>query len=518
MKKRLITMFMLFVLIIGCFNITAFAEDKEYTIESAQFYIEINDDGSATVSEFWTVTYEKGSFSRFYKNIYTSVPKDENFIIEFEEVLVDGKSCTYTGDTSQRVDYTYSIVENYDTTRYEIYMNSENETRNFVVTYTLYDVIKCVNNDYYLFKYRLLPMGFKENISEVYVSINFPDYTCESISLSATKGKETLEDYGATVYAKNVSDLYQITFKFDGPTISGVLIDKPIDLKIDNADGGLMSFIISAIFVFIFHVGPILLIVLFFGIAIFLSLKQTKQLKEELATNPYLLVNLYQKWVPKYFTPAEFACILTENKCLSYAVCLAELVSQGIVKINPDYQYIVYPIKHNNHNILQVLDECRVYAIKKKMPIESNGDYWLLPVQYIEIFFKKSKGYDLVYKNTYKTLLTRKNIKDKELLRDIQKMRSLASIMHLLETMPIVELSDVIQYYNYSYNYVPYYCFQKQDKDKDVFRDDSFYLTVVMLSAYQATHGHSSSSSSGCSSCSSCGGGCGGCGGCGGSD
>ena len=156
--------------------------------------------------------------------------------------------------------------------------------------------------------------------------------------------------------AKDVSDLYQITFKFDGPTISGVLIDKPIDLKIDNADGGLMSFIISAIFVFIFHVGPILLIVLFFGIAIFLSLKQTKQLKEELASNPYLLVNLYQKWVPKYFTPAEFACILTENKCLSYAVCLAELVSQGIVKINPDYQYVVYPFKHNNHNILQVLD------------------------------------------------------------------------------------------------------------------------------------------------------------------
>lgn len=216
MHKRKILIFVtLFIMFFNCFSINAFAAEEKYSIDSVDFKIELNNDGSATVTESWTITYKEGVFSRFYKTIYLMLPDDEKFEIEFKEVFVDGRQCVYTGNKSFDTDYTYATIENENRILYEIYAHSENRTRNYVITYILHDVIKNVDDDGYVFKYRLLPNGFKKTIPEMNVSISLSGYSYNTVSIEPSKGAVTFEDSDITICAKDVSDLYVLELKLN---------------------------------------------------------------------------------------------------------------------------------------------------------------------------------------------------------------------------------------------------------------------------------------------------------------
>ena len=152
MRRKILTIFLL-VLLFCSLTTNVFAAEQEYEIDSVNFDIVLHSTGSATVTETWCVDYEEGEFSRFFKNIYRDLPKDEDFDIQFQTVLVDGVPCTLTDDIDSRKDYTYAIIDSYDKTRYEIYIHSEDEKREFTITYNLYGVIKEVNDEYYLFEF-----------------------------------------------------------------------------------------------------------------------------------------------------------------------------------------------------------------------------------------------------------------------------------------------------------------------------------------------------------------------------
>ena len=157
---------LLFVLcIVLNLNSFVFAADKEYSFDSVDFLVQLNSDGSADIKETWIVDYKKGEFSRFYKNIYLDVLKEEVFTkIGNWEVFVDGTPCNYTTDSNSRPNYHYTLIDNGDTLTYEVYVASENQTLFFEINYTLYDVVKYVDNDYYLFTYRFLPDEYKNNV------------------------------------------------------------------------------------------------------------------------------------------------------------------------------------------------------------------------------------------------------------------------------------------------------------------------------------------------------------------
>ena len=178
----------LLILLLNSFTINVFAEEQKYKIESAKFYVTLNTDGSATVTETWILNYKQGKFTRFYKNIQTSLPMKESFDIEINEVFVDGVACTETKDKTKIVDYTYLIEENYERIKYEIFIHSEKETREFKITYTLKNVVKFANHSYYMFQYRFLPKGFKENISKLDIEIHVPSKFSGRTTINPTKG------------------------------------------------------------------------------------------------------------------------------------------------------------------------------------------------------------------------------------------------------------------------------------------------------------------------------------------
>lgn len=63
MKKFLITIAFTFILLIPIK-----AEAKDYSIDEADFYVDIQENGDAVVTEKWSLDFD-GQYSRFYKDI-----------------------------------------------------------------------------------------------------------------------------------------------------------------------------------------------------------------------------------------------------------------------------------------------------------------------------------------------------------------------------------------------------------------------------------------------------------------
>ena len=87
--------------------LTASAEEKSYRVDAADFDIILSENGDATVTETWTVTYTSGSFTRFYKDIFDPGNQLEYFPeINVIGAHINGTEATAT-DSIDRIDYHY---------------------------------------------------------------------------------------------------------------------------------------------------------------------------------------------------------------------------------------------------------------------------------------------------------------------------------------------------------------------------------------------------------------------------
>ena len=58
---------------------------------------------------------------------------------------------------------------------YEVYAKSQNQIRSYEIRYTLDDVVKYVDNDFYIFSYRFLPNDYKNKVKDFNVYILAPE-------------------------------------------------------------------------------------------------------------------------------------------------------------------------------------------------------------------------------------------------------------------------------------------------------------------------------------------------------
>lgn len=127
-----------------------FAADKEYTIKSADFHVELQKNGDATVTETWTVDFTKGNFTRFYVERYLKLPK--------LEIFSDITYHSFTDSFNIKTDSTYET--------YAWYMDAQNEKMTFTVKYTLQNVVKTSSNDIAQFCYRFVGERFEKQIKK----------------------------------------------------------------------------------------------------------------------------------------------------------------------------------------------------------------------------------------------------------------------------------------------------------------------------------------------------------------
>ena len=66
--RRILCLLVPFMVVFLMHPVRVYADDKEYKVDSAEFEVEYEPDGTAVITEKWAVTYISGNFTRFYRN------------------------------------------------------------------------------------------------------------------------------------------------------------------------------------------------------------------------------------------------------------------------------------------------------------------------------------------------------------------------------------------------------------------------------------------------------------------
>ncbi len=146
--KKILSGLLLTVLIMIFLPLTAFG--ASYSVDYLNVNAELRSDGSALVTEEWTVTFD-GKSDGFVREIMIPENNFESFsLLSDVSVSVDGNGCNENAQ-SVFANGTYTLSKSDD--RYTVNWNfrSENETHVFSVRYVLSDVVKIYRDEAYFY-------------------------------------------------------------------------------------------------------------------------------------------------------------------------------------------------------------------------------------------------------------------------------------------------------------------------------------------------------------------------------
>lgn len=146
--KKFMAGVLLTVIIMMFLPLTVFG--ASYSVDYLNVNAELRSDGSALVTEEWTVTFD-GKSDGFVREIMIPEDNFESFsLLSDVSVSVDGNGCNENSQ-SMFANGTYTLSKSED--RYTVNWNyrSENETHVFSVRYVLSDVVKIYKEDAYFY-------------------------------------------------------------------------------------------------------------------------------------------------------------------------------------------------------------------------------------------------------------------------------------------------------------------------------------------------------------------------------
>ena len=127
MKKIVSALMICIGFILFATNAEVKAEEKVYTVESADFDVFLNEDGSAEVTEKWNVNFKKGDFTRFYiSRLKDPTEMEKVSDIKFNYFKINGDKCSITEDMEGRPDGCYSILDDGKKVEYNWYFRANN--------------------------------------------------------------------------------------------------------------------------------------------------------------------------------------------------------------------------------------------------------------------------------------------------------------------------------------------------------------------------------------------------------
>lgn len=578
--KRISLFIFAFIITISFLFVNVNADTKKYTTESVDFDVFLTEDGDAEITETWIVNYEKGEFTRFHKNIYMDLPKEEKIIrITDFKVEVDGEEYESTSNREDRDDrpegkFYYGFI-NSDTYTYEVFFRKSEERVKIEVSYILNDVVKYIDNEYYLFVYRFLPKGYKDNIEDFSIKIRTENDNNGMKVLYKTKGDATTNDY-VLIRGSNISDLYKVKVRINGDAFDNITQMSYINSSdvsnsrekggSSNTSGGVLEVFFSMIEWFITSFLNIVFFVLVIGLFVRLingKNRRKKQWKKEFEENPYMFekkVNdIVESWIGKYFSPAMFVTQISKNYYFSFFAFLADLHSRQLINFSDDALYIYYFTDSRYYangydtEIFNLLEKIREYGETKGINSSVSGNCNMLPVNAIREYFSEFDNYSNLREILFKTvssvdlqgeekkrfkldrefvgyaleLLPKKKIKYEDILYNYGRLGSAMDLLFFtvqdntilkndLETANISNLNDLNDNNTHSYG-LDFVVASMAILSFDYYVEECAKRHINVNTRYSCSSCGGSSCSSCGSSCSSCSS-CSGCGGCGGSD
>ncbi|WP_455529268.1 hypothetical protein, partial [Ruminococcus sp.] len=157
----------LFIIAFTVCPLCAFADNKSYSVDGAEFRVTLTQSGEAIIYEKWDVTYHSGEFSKFYKDIYN--PNNALEYIKNIDIMgaaINGKTAEYqSGDN--RADGSYYVESKSDRFTVSWYQHALGETVEYEIKYNIKDAVKSDGSGRAKFAVRLIGENFPKTVGSV---------------------------------------------------------------------------------------------------------------------------------------------------------------------------------------------------------------------------------------------------------------------------------------------------------------------------------------------------------------
>lgn len=511
---------------------------KSYHVYSANYNINIQDDGSTLITEKYDVKYY-GDYTRFYREFpnNSKLPAVEQTNYsgpEIESVKINGIQVHETKNTVDRPNNTYGItVGDNGGTQLEFYYHADSELCSYEVVYTLDNFVK-VNKDTndVLFCYRVVPANFEFSIDKLNITITgtgvdsstytlatLPDNDYHDVNVIDNNTIEITQDFYPA------SQLFRVTMTLDKSAFDLSELTKIAEHQVKSAYNRPVMDQIRYAFKIIFQlIGPFLIIPLvliialsLWGIGKVIKYFATSKFRKALDQDPTLPDKMLNKISELPYTLVVLN-VLRSKKYGTMSSLRAFFISlklKGIVNLDTVNNRI--EIVHNYYSLLTPLEAKTLEDMCNLVPIERTPMHYYITHKSLTELINNTKLPDILknLENAYHMELEQSpyntakyeeavEFLDWYLEHTYYNKENLPSTYDLLKSTESISTLTI-------YATITLGQKVKQYSDKPTTEPISMadtwnnWIDTVYIS------NTSSSSCSGCSSCSSCGGGCGGC-------
>ena len=347
-------------------SVTIWAADKEYTIKSANFDVQLVENGDAFITETWDIDFTKGNFTRFYVERYLDVPYLENFSdIVHHSFTINGKECS-PNQSTDRIPGTYSLTRDGTYETYAWYIDAENENIVFETFYVLRNVVKYTEDDYALFCYRFIGKNFEKEIQNVNIKISAP----RACSMEVRHGNEynpSINSDFINFSTKNSTGLVKINVAMPKEafldTIPYISNDQ---LKESSNDTRSIFETMISIFLFIIFGGVFINILRSFGKG-----KKISNHIKKIAKDPNKVKLIMDQFMQHDITPIEFNRILGESFTAmnAFRLILLDLIRRTIITIDKTSLHI----DTTKLNMLKNYEQAFIDILISNMPFDTES-------------------------------------------------------------------------------------------------------------------------------------------------
>lgn len=473
--KKIIVFFITIMILIMAFTIPVKANKYSgFRINSADYNITLNEDGSARVVENWHIEYFNNGNTFAERFILKKSDKiAERNTMEDLDVYIDEVICSEVKDEKYKEDYTYYVSENNKSYKIYTFLTSkENDKRHITIAYTLKDLIKSVDDKYYYVNFDAFPITVDRKMENI--EMTFRLYNGEPIELvenpqvfpiltTVSVENGNLLTYASSIRESkhyisfkilndcfNISEENQITekdIKDDINTLLGcflilltyfVLHIAIIKLKRRSLKlhmnkkrviySVLMLFILSIISAPYYILALMFLVYLIFGL--FYGFKQediSKKLEEntkELKRNPEKVTEI----IYKYKNQIDYKDLLDyviPYAHLSLFARIADASQKKLLTIS-DNGNITFELEDKNKDpLFKILKDIKKYCDKKEIQYINNNGQITLPLNAFKEYFKKITNYRFAFTTFHPTINNvidkyHEKIKDKNSRKEFQ--------------------------------------------------------------------------------------------------
>ena len=221
--RRILCFLVPFMVVFLMHPVRVYADDKEYKVDSAEFEVEYEPDGTAVITEKWAVTYISGNFTRFYKDINNPENNLEHFDrVELISCSVDGREAE-ASSSIDRVDYHYFYEKNSSRTSDTIhwFLHSSNQTVHYEVKYKIFNSVKLDKHDNAVFCYRFIGDSFPKTVGRTLIKARIPGNT-DNVNITCSDGDYFFDGNILTTEAENVSGILKLRVEMDSSEFTGL--------------------------------------------------------------------------------------------------------------------------------------------------------------------------------------------------------------------------------------------------------------------------------------------------------